>query len=74
MIPDHVITLIIALVALGILFRWGGLILTFAALSHAWSEHWGYAVACIVIAAHIEVIKARIMASGRLFGYRGPWL
>jgi hypothetical protein len=74
MIPDHVITFFIALVALWTLFRWGGLIMTLAALDQAFGEHWSYAIACIVIAAHIEVIKARIMASGRFYGYRGPWL
>jgi hypothetical protein len=74
MIPDHVITLIIALVALWTLFRWGRLIFMFAALYHAWSDRYGYAVAYIVIAAHFEVIKARIMASGRFFGHRGPWV
>jgi hypothetical protein len=48
--------------------------MTLVALDQVFGEHWGYAVAHIVIAAHFEVIKARIMASGRFFGYRGPWV
>lgn len=74
MIPDHVITLIIVLVALWILFRWGGLIFTLGAFYHFWNAQWGIAIACILIATYIELVKAGCMVIERAKGCRGPWV
>jgi hypothetical protein len=73
-IPDHIFTLILVVVALWVLFRWGALILTLYALWYFCTEQWGYAALCFGFTCVIEAIKGGVMLIERAQGYRGPWV
>lgn len=74
MVIDHIVMLGVVMLVAWLLLRWGTLIFLGYAFYHFCLSEWGYAIAALVFACVIEMVKGALMFWERLTGsYNGPW-
>lgn len=75
MIPDHVVTICVALIALYVVVRWGDFIFLGHTIYFFWTEQWTYAGLALVYFFFFSFVKAVVMGLSRWTGiYNGKWI